>query len=426
MQACNDRRSAIGCGPGRSGMGRTGWVGGLFALALWLGALPGAAGSPLSPCAEHFIDEDLAHAPTIFSSPPDTPFDTNLHLCYQVDDASFFAVEYWPERVTPRWVAYRMSDEPFGADGCNTYTRDMANCYFQRDEWTEPFDCPSTSDPFHRDHLIGTDSMDTNAFVNSGHDRGHIAARQFFSWHVCGAYQSFSMVNMSPQSASLNQGIWADLESQVLTWAVDHGPIYVVSGTLFRFFPHWRFSVFRDGALDSDEIYPPGSTLASIAERMRVNVDTQPSGHILRPRRAPNPERLNEIGQDAPVPTGYFKVIYRPATDDEPAQAIGFMLPHSFERLRWLADHYDGLDRTDAFWAFVSRIDLIEEMTGIRFPGIAEEKKSQWRNPWFFERRGSRTIRSPDCGVGTPAGVLEGASREERLAACRPMGADGD
>ena len=425
MQGHSGRKLAAFGGWDLVGMEGSWLIGSFIALLVWLSTLANASANPLVQCAEHFIDGDLAHAPTLFSSLPEAPYDSNIHLCYRVDDTSFFAVEYWPERFAPRWVAYQLSGEPFGPDGCNTYTRAMANCYLQRDEWIEPFDCPSTSDPFHRDHLITSDSLDTNAFVNSGHDRGHIAARQFFSWHVCGAYQSFTMVNMSPQSASLNQGIWADLESQVLTWAVDHGPIHVVSGTLFRFFPHWRFSVYGEGALDSDEIYPPGSTLESIATRMRENVDTHPSGHILRPRRAPNPERLDDTGRDVAVPTGYYKVIYRPAIEDEPAQAIGFLLPHSFERLRWLADHYEGLERADAFWAFVSRIDLIEEMSGVRFPGISDEEKAQWRNPWFFERRGSRTIRSSDCGVGTPAGVLENTSSEDRLAACRPIGVDG-
>lgn len=229
------------------------------------------------------------------------------------------------------------------------------------------------------------------------------------------------MANMSPQTAALNQGIWADLEQQVLTWAIDHGPLHVVSGTIFRFFPHWRFSVYRDGALDPDEIYAPGSTLEDVAARMDGNAEQFPSGHILRPRRAPNPDRLDDDRRGLPVPTGYFKVIYRPAAESQPAQAIGFLLPHAYERLDQLADHYDGLDRGQAYWGFVSRIDLIEELSGIRLPGIAEALKRQWRSPWFFGRRGVRQIRDRDCGIGTPAGVLEGAPRGERQAACRPL-----
>ncbi|MDZ7790309.1 MAG: DNA/RNA non-specific endonuclease [Xanthomonadales bacterium] len=392
-------------------------------LLPWAGSLPA---SPLSGCAEHFIDGEEANAPTLFDSAPTEPFDSNHHLCYQVEDTSFFAMEYWPERFAPRWTAYRLSPEPFGPGECNTYTRAMGNCYINDDEWTEPFECDRGSDPFHSDHLVEGETLDDGAFVNSGHDRGHIAPRQALSWHVCGAYQTFSMANMSPQNAALNQGIWGDLEHQVLTWAIDHGPLHVVSGTTYRFFPHWRFSVYRDGALDPDQIYPPGSTLEDVAEQMSANAEAFPGDHILNPLRTPNPDRLDAERRSLPVPTGYFKVIYRPATGETPAQAIGFLLPHSYERLDRLADHYDGLDRDEAYWGFVSRIEVIEAFSGIRFPGISHELKSEWRSPWFFERRGVRTIRSEDCGDGTPAGVLVGAPRDERRAACRPIPAEPD
>ena len=161
--------------------------------------------------------------------------------------------------------------------------------------------------------------------------------------------------------------------------------------------------------------------LEEVAIQMRAHADEFPSGHILNPKRPPNPDRLNESGRSVPVPTGDFKVLYRPADGDEPARAIGFLLPHSYERLSFLADHYDGLDGDQAFWAFVSRIDLIEELSGIRFPGISDELKTIWRSRWFFERRGGRDIRASDCGVGTPAGVLVGAPRDERRAACEPL-----
>lgn len=377
--------------------------------------------SPLLGCAQHFIGRDVQNAPTLLGSAPEKPFDSNTHLCYRVENTSFFAAEYWPERFAPRWTAYRLSGESFGPGECNTYTRALANCYINDDEWAEPFECERSSDPFHEDHLLEGETLDDKAFVNSGHDRGHIAPRQAFAWHVCGAYQTFSMANMSPQSASFNQGIWADLENQVLTWALDHGPLHVVSGTIFRFFPHWRFSVYREGALDSDQIYAPGSTLEEIALRMNANAEQFPSGHILQPLRVPDPDRLDPERRTLPVPTGYFKVIYRPAVAEESAKAIGFLLPHSFERVAMLADHYDGLDREEAYWGFVSRIDLIEELSGVRFPGISQGLKRQWRSPWFFARRGVRAIRDRDCGVGTPAGVIRSASRAERRAACRPI-----
>lgn len=377
--------------------------------------------SPLSNCSDHFIDGNPANAPTLFRSAPEEPFDSNVHMCYRTADATFFALEYWPERLLPRWTAYRLSGDSFGPGACKSYKRKTFRCYFFEKNWVEPFECNDRQDPFHPDHLLEGGALNVGAFTNSGHDRGHIVPRQALSWHVCGDYQTFTMANMAPQSAALNGGIWADLENQVLTWAIDHGPIYVVSGTIFRFIPHWRFAVYRDGALDSGQIYEPGSTLETIAIRMHKHAETHPNGHILSPWRDPNLDRLDETGRVLIVPTGFFKVLYRPLQADEPAHAIAFLIPHSFERLRMLTDHYDGLDRKEALWAFVSRIDLIEELSDIRFPGISEKMKSQWGSSWFFERKGARGIRDSSCGIGAPAGVLEGASRAEREASCKPL-----
>jgi len=83
--------------------------------------------SPLSGCQEHFISANIQNAPTLFQSAPDEPFGSNVHLCYRTEDASFFALEYWPERFAPRWTAYRLSGDVFGPGGCNTYTRAMGN-----------------------------------------------------------------------------------------------------------------------------------------------------------------------------------------------------------------------------------------------------------------------------------------------------------
>src|SRR5690606_29954740 len=126
------------------------------------------------------------------------------------------AMEYWPERYAPRWTAYRIDGAHFGEGGCQTYTRATGNCYIKADHWRDPFICEGSdrSDPFHQDHRLES-GLGTQVFSNTGHDRGHIAPRQAFSWHACGAYQTFTMANMSPQSATFNQGVWGDLEQQV-------------------------------------------------------------------------------------------------------------------------------------------------------------------------------------------------------------------
>jgi len=109
---------------------------------------------------------------------------------------SFFATEYWPEEFAPRWAAYRLSPENYGTDGCNTYTRKKANCYIKEETWVEFLSCTKASDPFHGDHMLDGEKLGPSDFANTGYDRGHIAPRQAFSWHVCGTYQTFSMAKM--------------------------------------------------------------------------------------------------------------------------------------------------------------------------------------------------------------------------------------
>jgi len=163
--------------------------------------------------------------------------------------------------------------------------------------------------------------------------------------------------------------------------------------------------VFRDGTLDVDQIYPAGATQKDVAIQMRANDDDFPSVHILNPQRSPSPDRLNEAGRSVPVPPGYFKVLYRPEAGDEPARAIGFLLPHSYERLGFLADHYDGLDRGEAFWAFVSRIDLIlKSSVAFVFPGYRMSSRRPGEVVGFSITEAGAIFGTGDCGVGTPAG----------------------
>ena len=94
------------------------------------------------------------------------------------------------------------------------------------------------------------------------------------------------------------------------------------------------------------------------------------------------------------------------------------MLLHAFENLNMVADFDSNLTTEQAFWVFVSRIDLIEETSGVTFPGIPEDMKSIWGDDWFFAHDVSREVRSSSCSRGTPQAVLENSTKEERSAAC--------
>ena len=278
--------------------------------------------------------------------------------------------------------------------------------------------CTEGSDPFHADIMLPDPKLKDGDFTQTGHDQGHIAPRQAFGWHVCGTYQSFTMANMSPQRGYLNQQIWANLENQVLTWGIDGGPVYVVSGTTFRNFPYRNFQVYQEGVLHPEQIYPRHVDMKTVVAQTHTNYEVTSTGDLLRPLRNPKPDQIKDVVKDMTMPTGYFKVIYRPARDGEPAHAIGFLLPHSYENLNLAAEAYSNLTKKEAFWLFVSRIDLIEETSGVHFPGIPAAMKSQWGDDWFFVHDTARNTRASSCGRGTPQGVLENSTLSERINAC--------
>jgi len=156
----------------------------VFLLQLvFIAALPAIvySQSPLDNCADLFIDGQITNAPTLFNSSPDEPYGTNIHQCYRIENASFFAMEYWPEIFAPRWVAYKLSPENYGENGCNTFTRSTAGCYFRSNTWEEFESCTDGSDPFHSDYMLPENKLGTDDFRNTGHDRGHLAPAQAFS-----------------------------------------------------------------------------------------------------------------------------------------------------------------------------------------------------------------------------------------------------
>lgn len=377
------------------------------------------AQSALDACKAQFIGGTINNAPTLYTSAPDVPYGSNKQLCYYDKQESFFALEYWPEEYAPRWVAYKLSPDNYGPQGCHTFKRKIAGCYFNKATWSEFLSCTKGTDPFHADERLPEPKLGKNAFASTGHDRGHMAPRMAFSWDVCGTYQTFSMANMSPQKASLNEHIWADLEQQVLTWGIDDGPIYVVTGTTFRTFPAKKFAVYSDRVLNDQQVYTRNSEMLTITEKLHENYVNTASGDILHPLRDANPAHENNQVEHMRMPTGYFKVIYRPATGNEPAHAIGFLLPHSFENLRLAANSYSNLKPSEAFWLFVARIDLIEETSGVHFSGIPQAMKSQWGDVWFFAHDKSRSdLRANSCGRGTPKGVILNSTLQERIQAC--------
>lgn len=377
-------------------------------------SIPAFAQSALDHCAKQFIGGTKNNAPTIGNSSPTKPYRSNRHLCYRGQNDSFFAIEYWPEQFAPVWAAYRLDPKNYGPKACKTLTRKKANCYAREDTWAGFKGCTEAKDPFHSDYQLSGPRLNQNDFTSTGHDRGHVAPRQAFSWNVCATYQTFTMANMSPQRALLNQKIWQYLEGQVLTWAIDEGPLYVVTGAVFRKFPHHKFDIYKNSTFDKAQIYRAGLTYEDAVKQHHDNYKNHAKGKPLRPLRNANPSKIKSKVKSMRMPTGYYKVIYRPAMNGEPAHAIGFLLPHTFENL----NKQPNTKERKSFWAFVSRIDLIEQVSNTKFPGIPENLKRRWGDNFFLSRKTGRKVRDDSCGEGTVKGLLANSTREQRIAVC--------
>lgn len=352
----------------------------LFALATTVHAEQG-----LVNCAEQFPQATVDNAPTVSGTAANVPAAGKLHVCRRSGNVSFFALEYDPERYAPLWVAYRITNT-FGEGGCASMTRREMRCHFQADDVAG---CIATGkeppDPFHMDPLLSRlkiKRLGTSAFSGTGHDRGHLAPNNALSWHACGAYKTFTMANMAAQWGSLNRQLWASLEAQVLYWGVKHGPVFVTTGPLWRRFPVDRVNALQDGTADPETI--PGE------------------GERLRKLNGESPK------QDIALPTGFFTVVYTPATHDRPAHAIAFLVPHTKQT---------GL----SFWHFVSTISLVEETTDLRF-GFSDALKG-WPD-FSYWRGGDREAPAKwdvraGCQARLPvAGWMDNISRKQRLKIC--------
>jgi endonuclease G, mitochondrial len=76
---------------------------------------------------------------------------------------------------------------------------------------------------------VPTGSASLADYRNSGYDRGHLFPAGD-AWDSASMNDCFYLSNMSPQNSSFNSGIWALLEAQVRTWAIDFDTIYIATG----------------------------------------------------------------------------------------------------------------------------------------------------------------------------------------------------
>ena len=103
-----------------------------------------------------------------------------------------YIVSYNPDTKVPNWVAWHLTGE-------------------------------------HTDGPIGP----IEDYRGSGWSRGHMCPAGDNKWDAVAMAESFSLINVCPQNASLNSGLWNSIEIDCRNWAKRFQDIYIVCGPVF-------------------------------------------------------------------------------------------------------------------------------------------------------------------------------------------------
>lgn len=119
-----------------------------------------------------------------------------------------FIVSYNEDTKIPNWVAWHLTSEH--TDG--PYKR-MNN--------------------FYEEENVVSPRATNEDYRGSGWSRGHMCPAGDNKWNEMAMFDSFSLVNVCPQNANLNSGLWNSIEIDCRTWARQYGDIYIVCGPVF-------------------------------------------------------------------------------------------------------------------------------------------------------------------------------------------------
>ena len=120
-----------------------------------------------------------------------------------------YVVSYNKETRLPNWVAWRLTAEH--VDG--------------------PAKRPNNA--WHEDTDVPLRRATSSDYKGSGWTRGHMCPAGDNKWDRDAMYDTFSYVNICPQNANLNNGLWNSIEMDCRRWAKQYGDIYIVCGPIF-------------------------------------------------------------------------------------------------------------------------------------------------------------------------------------------------
>lgn len=89
------------------------------------------------------------------------------------------------------------------------------------------------SNAFYEDEEVPVPRATSEDYRGSGWSRGHMCPAGDNKWDVEAMNQSFSLINVCPQDASLNSGLWNSIEIDCRNWAKRFQDIYIICGPVF-------------------------------------------------------------------------------------------------------------------------------------------------------------------------------------------------
>ena len=126
----------------------------------------------------------------------------------QIIKKKAYIVSYNKDTKIPNWVAWHL-------------TSDHSDGPIER------------SNAFYEDGEVPIPRATNEDYRGSGWSRGHMCPAGDNKWDLEAMTQSFSLINVCPQDASLNSGLWNSIEIDCRNWAKRFQDIYIICGPVF-------------------------------------------------------------------------------------------------------------------------------------------------------------------------------------------------
>ena len=126
----------------------------------------------------------------------------------QIIHKTAYIVSYNKETKVPNWVSWHLT-----ADHTDGPIRRMSN--------------------FYEEEGVVRPRATLEDYRGSGWSRGHMCPAGDNKWNETAMYDSFSLVNVCPQHASLNSGLWNVIERDCRKWAKKYKDLYIVCGPVY-------------------------------------------------------------------------------------------------------------------------------------------------------------------------------------------------